>query len=139
MADRYWVGGTANWDGTAGTKWATISGGGGGASVPTTSDNVFIDVASGTVTVTIASGNTGCLDLNMSGFTGTVAGNTNITVAGSLTYGSGMTPSSYVGTFNMNSTSSRTITTNGYTSPGFQKAPWFATGRDGRAVTCPRP
>ena len=41
MADRYWVGGTANWDGTAGTKWATSSGGLGGASVPTSADDVF--------------------------------------------------------------------------------------------------
>jgi len=40
-ADRYWVGGTANWDGTAGTKWATSSGGNGGASVPTTADDVL--------------------------------------------------------------------------------------------------
>ena len=31
MADRYWVGGTAAWDGTAGTKWALTSGGAGGA------------------------------------------------------------------------------------------------------------
>ena len=27
---RYWVGGTADWDGTAGTKWAYTSGGVGG-------------------------------------------------------------------------------------------------------------
>ena len=54
MADRYWVGGTANWDGTAGTKWATTSGGAGGASVPTAADNVFFDAASGAVTVTVA-------------------------------------------------------------------------------------
>jgi hypothetical protein len=43
MADRYWVGGTASWDGTAGAKWASTSGGVGGSSVPTASDNVFID------------------------------------------------------------------------------------------------
>ena len=30
MADRYWVGGTANWDTTIGTKWATTTGGAGG-------------------------------------------------------------------------------------------------------------
>jgi hypothetical protein len=29
MANRYWVGGTATWDATAGTKWATTSGGAG--------------------------------------------------------------------------------------------------------------
>lgn len=41
MANRYWVGGNANWDATAGTKWATTSGGAGGAAVPTAADDVF--------------------------------------------------------------------------------------------------
>ena len=36
MAARYWVGGTDNWNATVGTKWATTSGGAGGAAVPTT-------------------------------------------------------------------------------------------------------
>ena len=39
MADRYWVGGTASWDGTAGTKWATTSGGAGNLTV--TGSNMF--------------------------------------------------------------------------------------------------
>ena len=39
MPDRYWVGGTASWDNTVGTKWSATSGGPGGASVPTTSDS----------------------------------------------------------------------------------------------------
>jgi hypothetical protein len=43
MAARYWVGGTDNWDGTAGSKWATTSGGAGGAAVPVAADDVFID------------------------------------------------------------------------------------------------
>ena len=43
MAARYWVGGTANWDATAGTKWALTSGGAGGQAVPTSADDVFID------------------------------------------------------------------------------------------------
>jgi len=43
MAARYWVGGTANWDGTAGTKWALTSGGTGGQAIPGTGDDVFID------------------------------------------------------------------------------------------------
>lgn len=41
MADRYWVGGSGNWNDTA--HWSTSSGGAGGASVPNTSDNVYID------------------------------------------------------------------------------------------------
>ena len=43
MPSRYWVGGTASWDATAGTKWAETSGGAGGFSVPTISDDVFFD------------------------------------------------------------------------------------------------
>ena len=43
MADRYWVGGNSTWDGTAGTKWASTSGGVGGASLPTSVDDVFFD------------------------------------------------------------------------------------------------
>ena len=45
MADRYWVGGTAAWDGTAGTKWALTSGGAGGQAIPTSADDVFFDAA----------------------------------------------------------------------------------------------
>jgi hypothetical protein len=44
MADRYWVGGTGTWTDTA--KWAETSGGAGGFSVPTSSDDVFIDANS---------------------------------------------------------------------------------------------
>ena len=43
MAAKYWVGGTANWDTTAGTKWALTSGGAGGQTIPTSADDVFID------------------------------------------------------------------------------------------------
>lgn len=90
MANRYWVGGTANWDGTAGTKWATTSGGSGGASVPTTADDVFFTNLS-TGTCTISTGNTGAKSINCTGFTGTISGTANITVAGSVTLVSGMT------------------------------------------------
>lgn len=89
MPDRYWVGGTANWDGTAGTKWSATSGGPGGVSVPTTADDVFFD-ASSTGTVTIASGNTGAKSINCTGFTGTIAGSATISVAGSITLVAGM-------------------------------------------------
>lgn len=109
MADRYWVGGTANWDGTAGTKWATTSGGPGGASVPTTADDVFFD-ASSTGTVTISSGNTGAKSLNCSSFTGSFAGTGTITIAGSITFGSGMF-FNYNGTVTVSGTG--TITTSG--------------------------
>lgn len=103
MADRYWVGGTGSWDGTAGTKWATTSGGAGGASVPTSADDVYFDNNSGTGTVTIV-GSRSCKKLDCGGygsmpaFTGTLAGsstpvltvveyiflNTSMTVASSF-------------------------------------------------------
>ncbi len=90
MADRYWVGGTAAWDGTAGTKWALTSGGAGGQAVPTSADDVFFDAASGAVTCTISAGNTGAKSINCTGFTGTLNHNANITVAGSFTLVAGM-------------------------------------------------
>jgi hypothetical protein len=71
MADRYWVGGTDDWSSTAGTKWATTSGGAGGASVPTNADDVFFDAASGAITVTIL-GTATCRNLNFTGFTGSM-------------------------------------------------------------------
>jgi len=91
MANRYWVGGTANWDGTTGTKWATTSGGAGGASVPTTADDVFLDANSGANTVTIAAGNTGCKSLTCTGFTGTLASSDSLTISGGFTLVAGMT------------------------------------------------
>lgn len=112
MADRYWVGGTANWDATAGTKWATTDGGAGGASVPTSADDVFFTAASGAVTVTV-SGTIGvCNNLNFTGFTGTFAGANAINMNASLTVGSGMTWT-YNSTINAVGTSSATITSNG--------------------------
>jgi hypothetical protein len=111
MADRYWVGGTANWDGTAGTKWATASGGAGGASVPTSADDVFFTNLS-TGTCTISTGNTGAKSINCTGFTGTLAGSSAITVSGSITLVAGMTVT-YSGTLTLNATA--TLTTAGKT------------------------
>lgn len=92
MADRYWVGGTAAWDATAGTKWSATNGGTGGASVPTSADNVFFTSLSGTGTVTIT-GTVSCLSFNCTGFTGTVTGSTTpiLQVNSSFTLSAGMT------------------------------------------------
>jgi len=100
VADRYWVGGTANWDGTAGTKWSATSGGPGGASVPTSADDVFFTNLS-TGTCTIATGNTGARSINCTGFTGTITGSANITVSGSVTLVAGMTHT-YTGSLTVN-------------------------------------
>ena len=95
MASRYWVGGTANWDGTAGTKWATTDGGAGGAAVPTASDDVFFTAASGAVTVSQVNGYTPLSrNLDFTGFTGTFSMFNSVTsnnvISGGLTLGSGM-------------------------------------------------
>ena len=71
---RYWVGGTSNWDATAGTKWSATSGGVGGASVPDLNTDVFFDANSGSVTVTSAVVNPSAKSLNCTGFTGTLNG-----------------------------------------------------------------
>jgi hypothetical protein len=114
MASRYWVGGTATWNATAGTKWATTSGGAGGASVPTSSDNVFFDASSsGVCTIGATSA---CDSLDCTGFTGTIAGSSALSIAGSLTLAAGMT-FSYTGTFTFTSTGAETITTAGKSMP----------------------
>jgi hypothetical protein len=117
MANRYWVGGTASWDGTAGTKWSATSGGAGGASVPTTADDVFFDnaIAGSNGTVTIATGNTGAKSITCTGFIGTLTGTAAITVAGSITLVAGMTYS-HTGTVTISDTS--TLTTAGKTFSG---------------------
>src|SRR3954468_15865291 len=73
MASRYWVGGTATWDATAGSKWALTSGGAGGQAVPTAADDVFFTNLS-TGTCTIGVGFTAlCRSINCTGFTATLA------------------------------------------------------------------
>lgn len=94
MANRYWVGGSATWDGTAGTKWSTTSGGAGGSAVPTAADDVFFDAASGAVTITNGAGAL-CRSLTCTGFTGAFTGFQNLSVGdasgGSFTLSPGMT------------------------------------------------
>ena len=43
MADRYWVGGSGDWNTSSTANWSTTSGGAPGASAPTLSDNVIFD------------------------------------------------------------------------------------------------
>lgn len=114
MADRFWVGGTATWDGTAGTKWAATSGGAGGASVPFTGDDVYFDANSGAVTVTTGATNY-TRNLSFAGFTGTFAGANTLVVTGSLTLGASMTRT-FTGPISLSSAlTTNTITSNGIT------------------------
>lgn len=114
MANRYWVGGNATWDATAGTKWALTSGGTGGQAVPTASDAVFLDNGTGHGNVTIATGYTAvCASLNCTGYVGTLSSASstgNLSVSGSMTLVSGMTMS-VTGTISLLATG--TLTTGG--------------------------
>lgn len=117
MAARYWVGGTATWNATAGSKWALTSGGAGGQAVPTSSDDVFFDAASGAVTITIGAGST-CLNFDATGFTGTIAGSSGWTIAGNFLLVAGLTfTNTSIITFTATS-GTKTITTAGKTIGG---------------------
>lgn len=106
MALRYWVGGTANWDNTAGTKWSTTDGGAGGSAVPTSADDVFFTATSGANTITITA-TANAKTLTCTGFTGTLTGSTTLTVAGNVTFVSTMTLN-YTGALTITATSNLT-------------------------------
>ncbi len=121
MADRYWVGGTGTWSSTDTTNWSDTSGGSGGFSVPTASDNVFFDAGSdsgGTFVVTIPTLTAQvCNDITISGLdfgmtlTGTIGG---LIVSGSLEFPATNFTRTYTGPTTFNATTSgKTITTNG--------------------------
>ena len=119
MALRYWVGGTDTWNATAGTKWSATSGGGGGASVPTTADDVFFDLNSGSGVVTLGTNST-VRSIDFTGFSGTFTfgasltiSTANITLGTSTTYTTNATPTSY--TLNIGGNS--TLTSNGKVLP----------------------
>ena len=77
------------WNGTAGLKWASTSGGAGGQSVPTTADDVFFDANSLGI-VTVASDIPAMKSLNFTGFIGTITGTGALLVGGNFTVSTGM-------------------------------------------------
>lgn len=113
MASRFWVGGASTWDATVGTKWATTSGGTGGASVPTATDDAIFDANSGSVAVSPVDPDANCFNLTCTGFTGSFAGNDNLNVSGSVILGAGMTNTNT--TMTLLGASIHTFTTNGIT------------------------
>ena len=92
MALKFWykaANGSDNWATAA--NWYNGSGGTGGlAGAPTAADDVVIDAASGSGTITIAA-NATCLSLNCLGFTGTLAGAFGLAFLGDITLSSSMT------------------------------------------------
>jgi hypothetical protein len=91
VADRYWIevggSGTGNWSDT--DHWSASSGGAGGASKPTSSDNVYFDAnsfASGTGTVTVDE-TSYALSMDWTGATNTptISGAAQVSIYGDLT------------------------------------------------------
>lgn len=118
MADRYWVGGTGTWNTTSTTNWSATSGGAGGASVPTSADDVFFNASSGTGTVTIGA-TVNCRSLNATGAsTLTIAGTSQLSVFGSFTLPATNLSWTHTGVLAFEGTSAgsaKNITTNGVT------------------------
>lgn len=97
MAARYWVGGTGNWSETS--HWSATSGGTGGASVPTSADDVYFNAFSFTgtsqsVTINVAAS---CLSMYWTGATNNptlkASGSVSLSVYGYLTFIAGMSVS----------------------------------------------
>ena len=92
MAVKYWfktLNQGDNW--AVAGNWYNGSGGTGGLSgIPTAADDVVIDAASGSGTITIAA-NATCLSINFTGFTGTLAGTFSLAFLGDITLSSSMT------------------------------------------------
>ena len=120
MADRYWVGGTGTWDNTSTSVWSTSSGGGSGASVPTSTDNVIFDQA-GPYTVTTAVSERQCQNITVSGANYTFRLAQNVRIFGDVTFHSTtLWETSTPGTkanliFGATSNFVSTVTTNGVT------------------------
>jgi len=122
MADRYWVGGAGTWDATTTTNWATTSGGAGGASAPTSTDNVIFDSLSNATLYTVTVGNNAvCEDFTVAApLTGAVtfslAATARIDCYGSMTLPAANCTWTGVGgalvTFRA-TTTGKTLTTNG--------------------------
>jgi hypothetical protein len=119
---RYWVGGTGNWSDTA--RWSTSSGGGSGASVPRSHDDVVFDSLSNatayTATVNAVTGGIRTKALTIAGpLVGnvTLAGSTAIVgIHGDVTLPATGLTRTYTGAITLTGSSTgRTLTTNGVT------------------------
>jgi hypothetical protein len=124
MADRYWVGGAGTWDATTTTNWSASSGGAGGASAPTSADNVIFNSASNATAYAVTVGtNANAADITIAG---PAVGNVTITSAATSVincYGSWLNSATGVvfttttgATINfLATTTGKTVTTNNVT------------------------
>src|SRR3990167_1355698 len=122
MASRYWVGNSTSpdtlyWTSGNTTPWSATSGGAGGASEPTSSDNVFFDANSGNCDLRHGSAQN-CNNLDCTGYTGTWSTSgggigTNLQIYGNFTLSSGMTWSCSKHLSFLATATGKTVTTNG--------------------------
>ena len=129
MADRYWVGGAGTWDATTTTNWSATSGGAGGASAPTSADNVIFNTLSNATAYAVTVGaDANALDITIAG---PAVGNVTITSGATAVincYGSWTNAATGVvftttngATINfLATTTGKTFTTNGVTLGGMQ-------------------
>lgn len=135
-ASRYWVGNSGNWSDNT-NHWSASSGGAPGASLPTSSDDVFFNASSFSIASQIVAidtlGSAVCLSMDWTGVTNTptlafngtsTTTHCTLVVAGNLTFVSGMivtsnaTNLSIVRRVQFSSTSTgRTVTTANLTLP----------------------
>ena len=119
MANRYWVGGTGEWDSESTFNWSAASGSFPGASVPAAGDNIIFDANSGTGDYTVsfygASWTLRTGDITMSNPTGgvlTFSGHgTNLFIGGNLTIASDVVTTGLIAYFT--NQVPVTVTTNG--------------------------
>jgi len=116
VANRFFVtglGGNNNWGQTgAGSNWSLTSGGAGGQTVPTASDDVFFDGNSPNCTVDTSA--RVAKSLIFTGYTNTITMSQQITVSGSITLVSAMT---IAGAGALLANAAATLTSNGKTWP----------------------
>lgn len=115
---RYWVGGTGNWDASTTTPWSDASGGAGGFSVPTSTDDVIFDSASNATAYTVTlTATANCANLTIGNpLAGVVTfgGSSALNIYGNLSTASGALLSGQTLGPTMCATSgTKTITTNG--------------------------
>ena len=136
MANRYWVGSTGTWTLTLTTNWSVSSGGAGGASAPTSADDVYFDSNSNAFTCTIFVQTATCSSLNVIGINRPITLNLGTIFVNTLTIYSSINVSTTVTNFRYSSISPNwsTATYNVFTTTNFIKIGMTATSMENLPV-----
>lgn len=112
MASRYWIG-SGIWNTTNTANWSATSGGATGASVPTSSDDVFFNAASGSGINCFIDASVQCNNIDFTGSdTLLLSDSSPLMVFGSFTWNTNVL-NTYSGTITFAGTGSNSITTGG--------------------------